>query len=44
MKKIEQITINGCCETTSIWLEMNQKDNSTQDEWFLVKEIRMHSL
>ena len=24
--------------------KMNRKDNSTRDEWFLVKEIRMHSL
>ena len=24
--------------------KMNRKDNSTQDEWFLVKEIGMHSL
>ena len=24
-KKIEQITINGCCGTTSIWLENESK-------------------
>ena len=39
-KKIEQITMK---QPIYGW-KMNQKDNSTQDEWFLVKEIRMHSL
>ena len=24
--------------------KMNRKDNFTRDEWFLVKEIRIHSL
>ena len=31
-KKIEQITINGCCETTSIWLE-NESKGQLHPRW-----------
>ena len=41
-KKIEQITINACCGTTSIWLE-NEFNNNNNNKIFIYPDKKNRS-